>query len=196
MLVSRSFLCEEIDVEISDEALVAACARGDRAALGVLFDRFHLSVVRCLSRFLGAGRSDIDDLVQATFLEVMRSAPGFQGRSAVRTWIAGIALNLARRTIRSEQRRRTHHVELRWRQDQAGPFTDEIAERRQLLQRLAQAVADLPCDLRTAFVMCDLEELPGVEVAQTLGVPAGTVWRRLHHARKQLRQAISGKDPA
>jgi DNA-directed RNA polymerase specialized sigma24 family protein len=41
------------------------------------------------------------------------------------------------------------------------------------------------------FVLCDLEEIPGVEVARTLRVPEGTIWRRLHVARKRIRSALT-----
>jgi RNA polymerase sigma-70 factor (ECF subfamily) len=44
--------------------------------------------------------------------------------------------------------------------------------------------------LKVVFVMCDLEGIPGVEVACTLSLREGTVWRRLHEARKQLRLAL------
>ncbi|MBK9031936.1 MAG: hypothetical protein IPL61_11520 [Myxococcales bacterium] len=40
--------------------------------------------------------------------------------------------------------------------------------------------------------MCDLEQLPGVEVARALGIPEGTLWRRLHDARKAIRVAVEG----
>ena len=40
--------------------------------------------------------------------------------------------------------------------------------------------------------MCDVEEIPGVEVAEVLGVPEGTLWRRLHQARRALRAALDG----
>ena len=48
----------------------------------------------------------------------------------------------------------------------------------------------LPHDLRAAFVLCDLEEMPGVEAARALDVRAGTLWRRLHEARRALRAAL------
>jgi RNA polymerase sigma-70 factor (ECF subfamily) len=41
-------------------------------------------------------------------------------------------------------------------------------------------------------VLCDLEQVPGVEVARALGVPEGTIWRRLHVARKAVRAAVEG----
>ena len=55
---------------------------------------------------------------------------------------------------------------------------------------VAAAIADLSHDLRVVFVLCDLEELPGSEVAAVLGIPEGTVYRRRHDARRALREAL------
>ena len=76
--------------EMSDVALLAACAVGDSAALGALFDRHRSAVQRFLARL--ADQRDTDDLVQETFLQVNRSADRFRGRSSVKTWILGIAV--------------------------------------------------------------------------------------------------------
>src|SRR5687767_5061415 len=95
---------------LSDEALLAACATGDAAALGALFDRFHDAVYRFAARLATTDELARDDLVQATFLEVCRTAHTFRGGSAVKTWILGVAANVARHTLRSEQRRRVHQA--------------------------------------------------------------------------------------
>ncbi len=179
--------------EISDEALVAACALRDRAALGALYDRFHQPVYRFLSRMVGARRDDVDDLVQATFLEVQRAAPRFRGGSSVLTWIFGIAANLARHHVRGESRRGAMLTAvMREPTPPGGVRPDESAARHELMERLAEALASLSHDHRAVFVMCDLEEVAGGEAARALGVREGTLWRRLHEARKRLRAALEG----
>lgn len=179
--------------ELSAESLVQLCADGDQAALGLLFDRFHLRLHRFLSRFVGADSPDLEDLVQTTFLEVLRAAPRFRRQSSVQTWIFAIAVNVVRHHRRSEVRRRALFDALLepGRQDGGAPSPEEHTAQRLLLGRLAEAVAALPHELRTAFVMCDLEDLPGLEVAEALGWRPGTLWRRLHEARKLLRQVLS-----
>lgn len=176
--------------EISDETLLNGCARDEAAALGALFDRHQASVYRFLMRYLGPAHPDIDDLVQATFLEVRRAAPSFRRRSTVRSWILGICANLARHHLRGEMRRKGF---LRAVQDH--PQTplrrpDDDSERRQLLVRLQQAITELPDDLRAPLVLCDMEELPGAEAARVLGLREGTLWRRLHEARVALREQL------
>jgi RNA polymerase sigma-70 factor (ECF subfamily) len=176
--------------EMSDEALLAACGTGDAPALGALFDRFHQAVYRFASRLPMTDELARDDLVQATFLEVQRAAPSFRGTSSVKTWILGIAANIARHTLRAERRRRVHQARFLERVDAASEPLDAQLERRKLLARIAEALSRLPRDQQIAFILCDLEQLPGVEVARVLDIPEGTLWRRLHTARKAMRQAI------
>lgn len=176
--------------EMSDEALVAACGTGDAPALGALFDRFHTAVYRFAARLPMTDDLARDDLVQATFLELGRAAPSFRGTSSVKTWILGIAANIARHTLRAERRRRAHQAGFLERAAGAPEPLDEQVERRKLLARIAEALSALPRDQQIAFILCDLEQLPGVEVARVLDIPEGTLWRRLHTARKAMRQAI------
>jgi len=176
--------------DISDEALLAGCAIGDTAALGALFDRHHEAVYRLISRLLRGERDEIDDLVQTTFLEAWRSAKRYSGRGAVRSFVFGIAANVVRHHVRGAARRRLAVVDAPLPQPASAP--DDVAMRSQQVARLAAALDDLPHDLRTAYVLCDLEDVPGVEAARALAVRPGTLWRRLHDARRALRDAIEG----
>jgi RNA polymerase sigma-70 factor (ECF subfamily) len=176
--------------ELSDEALLAACGTGDTGALGALFDRFHEAVYRFAGRLATTDELARDDLVQATFLELRRTAGAFRGTSSVRTWILGVAANVARHSLRSERRRRVRQAKYVEHMTSAPMQVDEQVEQRKLLARVEEAVADLPRDLQVAFILCDLERLPSAEVARVLEIPEGTLWRRLHTARKQMREAI------
>jgi RNA polymerase sigma factor (sigma-70 family) len=180
--------------DISDEALLAACAIGDSAALGGLFDRYHEAVYRLVSRLLRTDPAEIDDLVQTTFLETWRSARRYTGKGTVKSFVFGIAANTVRHHLRSSQRRRTAMAD--WQPPTAtasGP--DDVLARTRQVQHLARALDLLPHDLRVAYVLCDLEDVPGVDAARLLGLRAGTLWRRLHVARRALRAAIEGGSP-
>ncbi len=177
--------------EMSDRALLAACATGDATALGALFDRFHVAVYRFAARLLTTDEAARDDLVQATFLTLPKAAQSFRGTSSVKTWILGIASNLARQQLRSERRRRAHQADFAGERPAASPMLlDEQVDRKRLFARIAEALATLPHDQQVAFILCDLEQLPGVEVARALSIPEGTLWRRLHNARKSMRAAV------
>lgn len=179
--------------EISDEALLAACAVGDSAALGALFDRHHEAVYRLVSRLLRMEAVEIDDIVQTTFLEAWKSASKYSAKGAVRSFLFGIAANTVRHHVRSSKRRRDAFEN--WESPAPVPAApDDALSRAQQVQLLTAALERLPHDLRVAYVMCDLEDIAGVEVAKLLDIRAGTLWRRLHDARKALREAISGVD--
>jgi DNA-directed RNA polymerase specialized sigma24 family protein len=137
--------------EMSDEALLAACAVADNTALTALFDRHHLRVHRFLTRLTGARPVEIEDLLQDTFTSVWSAASRYRGQAPALTWIFG---------------------------------------RHEALRRIERVLEALPHDLRVAFVLCDLEGISGVDAARTLGVRPGTVWRRLHEARKELRARL------
>ena len=180
--------------EMSDEALIAACGQGDTAALGALFDRHADSVYRFLARMSGTDRQDLDDLMQSTFIEIQKSANRYRGHAAVRTWIFGIAANVVRHHIRNEKRRKGLLDAVKTLPPPPNDAPDDVALRNQQLKRLALGVGALSYKLRVVFVMCDLEGVSGVEAARILGVRQGTIWRRLHDARKSLSNAIERRD--
>lgn len=181
--------------EMSDEALVAVCAMGERAALGALFDRHESAVRGFLARLSGTDDRDLDDLVQLTFEAVPRAAPRFDGRSPVRTWLLGVANNIARHHVRSEVRRRRLSESVA--DDLRGAAVDGAAQvlTRERDARVRAAIADLPARLREVFVLVYLEGLPGRDVAELLGTREGTVWKRLHQARARLRESLKGVMP-
>lgn len=177
--------------EVSDGALLGACAVGDNLALQELFQRHADRVYGVLVRTRCVDHKDVDDLVQTTFIEVQRSAKSFDARASVGTWIIGIAMNVMRKYIRSESRRRvtlSAAAELPRSTDSKDPH-DQVA-RRQDLARLQRRFEAMPSRLRIVFTLVDLEGLSGGEVARALKLPEGTVWSRLYQARESLRQAI------
>lgn len=178
---------------LSDDALVAACAIGDTAALGTLFDRHHRTLYGFLSRLAGTDARDLDDFVQATFLEVMRAAGRYRRDASVRSWLFGIAANVVSHHVRSEVRRRAFHVRLSEQPLPSPLRPDEAVERDLMLSALGRALAELPHRLRVVYVMCELEEMPGVEVARALGLRQGTLWRLLYEARVALRAHLEGR---
>lgn len=176
--------------ELSDSALVAGVAQGDQAALGALYDRFHRDVARFLGHLLRRDKSIVEDLLQMAFLEAYRSAPRFRGDSSVKTWLFGIAANLVRTHFRGEQRGRAAMSSLATieRDRPASPSQQMIEEQRR--RWLAAAIDGLTPALREAYVLCAIEEIPGKDAAQALGITEGSLWRRLSDARTALRAAI------
>jgi RNA polymerase sigma-70 factor, ECF subfamily len=178
--------------QATDQVLVAACAMNDQAAMAELFDRYCEAVHRFLSRVVGAGSADVDDMVHTTFLEALRSVGRFRGQSSVKTWLFGIAANVGRHHIRDQVRRRSFLRAWAEREPAPGRTPDHAAEHRQAVERVGVALSQLPYDLRAAFVLCDLEEMSGADAAAALDVRPGTLGRRLFEARRALRTAVEG----
>ncbi len=103
-----------------------------------------------------------------------------------------IGSNLAKQHVRSEVRQRARAALLVARSTQSPARPDAQAEQRELIERLCEAVGALPHDQRVAFLLCDVEASRGVDVARALGIREGTLYRRLHDARKALGAAVLG----
>ncbi len=181
------------EASLSDAALLAACGVGEEEALGQLFDR-HQALVRRFLRRSGCPAPDLDDLVQATFLEVWRSARRFRGRSQVTTFILGIAQNLRRHQARGEGRRQLAHHALARVPADSPPTPVALVEAQDLVARAELALSALPDGPRQGFVLCVLEGLPLAEAAQILDVRPGTLGRWVHEGRAALRRAAEIDD--
>ncbi len=177
----------------SDEELVAAVAAGHLEALGQLFDRFEPMIRRYVQR-LGVSAADVDDLVQATFLEVLRAAPRFDVSLSAKSWLFGMATIMVRRHRRSFARHAArifawaHHGH-ETEQPSSHDELDRSAEKR----LFREALEKLSPKKREVFTLVVLEGLPGEDVARALGVPVNTVWTRLHHARRELRELLEAQ---
>jgi RNA polymerase sigma-70 factor (ECF subfamily) len=170
--------------DLSDEGLAAACATGDRAAQGLLFERHVDAVHGFIARMRGADSALVDDLVQATFMAAFHSAKNFKGPK-LRSWLYGIAANIVRSHIRKEVARRRAVTSLG---DQ--PAEADVRPADVDVVKLRAAITTLSPKFREVLVLVDLEGERGTDVAVALGVPEGTVWRRLSEARKRLRAAL------
>jgi RNA polymerase sigma-70 factor (ECF subfamily) len=160
-------------------------AVGEIGALGDLFDRHQGSIRRFIGRATG-NAEDLDDLVHATFLTAAKSAVRYDGRASCRPWLIGIAVQLVRRrrsafgrfidVITSLGELRPHAVDPR-------TTLDARSDLEKALARLTEAK-------RVTLLMAEVEGLSCQEIADVLSVPVGTVWTRLHAARKEMRDAM------
>jgi RNA polymerase sigma factor (sigma-70 family) len=179
-----------------DAELLENIASGDLSSLGLLFDRYALDVRRFLSR-LGVTAGDVDDLAQATFLIVMDAASSFRGDGAARAWLFGLAANVVRRHRRSMARMAAHLAA--WarepREGERPPPPSESLDTHERSVRAAHALARLSPKKREVFVMVTMEGLTAETAADALGIPVGTVWTRLHHARRELRAQLLAESP-
>jgi RNA polymerase sigma-70 factor (ECF subfamily) len=173
---------------LSDAGLAAAVVAGDRAARAQLFERHVDAVHRFVSRMRGSDPDAVEDLVQAVFLAAFQAAASFHG-DHLRGWLFGIAANKVREYARREIRRKRAHDAV----EATAPRATELGSPH-VIARLPAALAALPEELREVLILIDLEGERGRDAAEALGIPEGTLWRRVHLGRRAVREALGG-DP-
>ena len=171
--------------QLTDAGLAAACATGDRGAQALLFERHVDDVHRFIARLRTSDAAAVDDLVQATFLAAFDSAHRFHGPK-LKSWLYGIAINVTRNYVRREVARKRITATL------AEQPTETAAPRDADIARIRAAIDQLSPKLREVVVLVDLEGERGCDAAAALGIPEGTVWRRLSDARAKLRELLGG----
>ena len=146
-------------------------------------------ISRVLVRLVGDG-PHVDDLLQETFLVAYRKRATFDGRSAVRTWLYGIAARLAMRHRRSLGRWLRALGGLSEQPERVAADPADDLERARAAAAVHAVLDKLPFKQREVFVLYELEELEGAQIAEIVGIPVNTVWTRLHHARKRFEELM------
>jgi RNA polymerase sigma-70 factor (ECF subfamily) len=187
----RSAPSHREDPEI-DEVTLARAQRGDRAAQGLLVDRYQRPVFSLLSRMVGRERALVEDLAQETFLRALRALPRFSphGPARLSTWIVTIATRLALDHLRRKTPR-LDEVEVAGGLPVVLPWPDQDAHRRAVAVAVTRAVEALGAPFRAAFLLREVHGLSYDEIAQALEIDPGTVKSRLARARAALQEALA-----
>jgi RNA polymerase sigma-70 factor (ECF subfamily) len=175
---------------MTDQDLLSEIASGNLGGLGILFDQYEADIRRFIGQ-LGVRPAEVDDLVQMTFLDVPHAAASFDGRSAVRSWLFGLAAMVVRRHRRTLGRLAANLVAWARQPIRELPNAGERFEIHEEAARAERALSRLSQKKREVFVMVELEDASGKDAARALGIPLATVWTRLHHARRELRQYLA-----
>lgn len=157
-----------------------------------LYDELSPMAFR-MARRLGVPDEALDDVVQEIFVVVHRRLPEFAERSSPKTWVTGIALRVVQ-GFRRGARRRLSRLEPTAEVDEYpvhahGPEVE--AERGEAVAFLRAFLDQLDDDKRTAFVLCELEQLTAPEIAEVTGANLNTVYARIRAARRLFEDAIA-----
>lgn len=175
-----------------DARLLARVAGGDRTALAGLAERYGQPLFAYLSTLLG-DRTTAEEALQDTLLAVWRGAGAFQGRSAVSTWLFGIARRQAYTRLRRHRPELVDDEQLADMADDAeGP--ESLALARLRADALQAAVRRLRPLHREVLVLAFWQGLSHAELAEILEIPRGTVKSRLSKARSALRRLLEEED--
>ena len=172
----------------TDEELVQECLAGDRSAYGELVKRHHTRVKAIAYRAL---RDDAlaEDLAQEVFIRAYKSLHRFQLGRRFGPWLSAIAANRVRDYLKSRARRNEVSWDLeRSSESDATPL--DRAAARQMLGRVEQGVAKMPEETREVLRLRFVLGLDYEDVAETLGLPLGTVKSRISRARNALRKEL------
>ncbi len=187
----------------SDVQLAMSAAAGDPMAFEAIVRRNNRLLFRT-ARGVVSDDAEAQDVVQETYLRAFTNLHAYRGDSALGTWLARIAINVALTT----QRKKGHLVQLEDSSDDEGPAEpeyampfpppphdtpDQSAERQELRSLLQASIAALPPIYRSVFMLRAVEELSVEETASCLGVSEDVVKTRFLRARAMLRDRLAAR---
>jgi len=171
----------QADAEAADAALAAS---GDASAFERLY-RVHVAQIHSLARRMTCA-DDADELTQDVFVRAWEKLNLFRGEAAFGTWLYRLAVNviLGKRAAMGRNRERLQGG------DERLELLPSRSETPELTVDFESAIQRLPEGARQVFVMHDVEGYKHREIAEMLGVTAGTSKAQLHRARLALRQYV------
>ncbi len=183
--------------EQSDLELVRRAQQNERGAFDLLVLKYQHKVIKLVARLL-RDPTEAEDVAQEAFVKAYRALGSFRGDSAFYTWLYRIAVNTARNSIASRQRRpldyeaelsesEQNNVAARLKHDDT-PEATVLSE--EIRQTVNSAIEQLPEDLRTAIVLREIEGLSYEEIAVAMDCPVGTVRSRIFRAREAIDRAL------
>jgi RNA polymerase sigma-70 factor (ECF subfamily) len=194
-----------------DFALVRRLVAGDASAFALLVDRYHGRLLRLAMTFV-SDRAAAEDVVQDTWLGVMRGLETFEGRSALSTWIFRILTNRAKTRALRDARSlpfsaldspdQEHEPAVdparfqpngawadpprRWDDD----TPEKLLMKQEAVHHLQEAIEGLPANQRAVVILRDIEGLGSDEVCNVLEISETNQRVLLHRARAKLRRAL------
>jgi RNA polymerase sigma-70 factor (ECF subfamily) len=185
-----------LEQDLTEHALIQRWQRGEADAFDELYSRHAPSIYRLGWAMLQQSQS-AEDVVQETFLRAHKARQRFDpSRASFGTWLYQIALNYCRSHLR-----RKHLLTIPWlRQNEEMPDLPDFrpgpessALRGEYRHILWEAVQKLSAPLREVITLHYYMELPAVEIAVMLNCPEGTIYSRLHNARRRLADILAEK---
>ena len=173
----------------SDEELIDAFRRGERAALGELARRYERPLLGLARGLLGYDDQGACDAIQETWVRVIRFAGSFNGQSRFRTWLYRVAINQCRNLWAARPKAviasDSEPVNI-----DSEPPPDHTASEAEYAERVRAAVEALSPEARAVVLLCYHSGMNHAQAAEILEIPVGTVKSRLHAALEELRARL------
>jgi RNA polymerase sigma-70 factor (ECF subfamily) len=173
-------------MDAEDADLVGRWQRGDPIAFEALVRRWQGPIARFLHRF--TGRHDwVRDLSQEVFLRVYQARERYRDNGAFSSWLYRIAINVAQDTARKNRRQA---VSLPDKRKDDSPPADVVCQQRELANKVARAITELPEGQRLVLVLRHYEQMSFESIGRLTGVPASTLKSRFAAALARLRSRL------
>jgi len=183
-----------------EASLVNACKAGDQSAFNLLVWRWERPLFNFTYKYVGDAQL-AQDLVQETFVRVLRSIERYEHRGAFSTWLYQIAVNLCRDHFRKKKLPMVSlhdyyttssgdRVYVQDRVEDEDARSDEAmaaSRREEMVRRL---LAGLPEEQRVVILMKEYQALKFREIAEVLDLPEGTVKARLYRGLRTMREQL------
>ncbi len=188
--------------EPDDEQLMLAFKKGDAKAFKTLVVRHRSAVFNFILRFTGH-RQRAEDLLQETWLKVVRNSAEWEPKARFTTWVYTIARNLCVDSARKESHRQADSLDAptgadgegqalsEQLPDRVGQAPDRAAGNLALRPLIEKAVMSLPEEQREVFLLREYQGVGFKEIAQVTGVNENTVKSRMRYALEGLRKKLA-----
>jgi RNA polymerase sigma-70 factor (ECF subfamily) len=154
-----------------------------------VYDRYFGFVWRSAAN-RGVPTAALDDVVQEVFIVIHRKLPEFESRSSLRTWIAAIV----RRVVADYKKKRGNQPvgdETLEREPSVAPASSEALEGKAALELLDALLAKMTKEQREVFILHEIEQMSGAEIADLTSANENTVWTRLRAARRIFQEGVA-----
>jgi RNA polymerase sigma-70 factor (ECF subfamily) len=186
--------------EDTDEALMLRYRDGEVRAFELLLARHRKPVYNFILRFVGLP-AQAEDLLQETFLRVIKGAESYERQAKFTTWLYTIARNLCVDASRRGKHRRVTSLDAPMDGDgESGALLEVLPSQGQAVDRqvigkqagvqIQQAIDRLVEEQREVFIMRELLDMPFKEIAEVVGCSENTVKSRMRYALEKLRETL------
>ncbi len=182
-----------------DAALMRRVKRGDRQAFTALVEKYQQPILNLTYRMIG-DLAEAEDLAQSAFLQLHRSAHRYREDARFSTWLFTIARNLCLNELRRRSRHPAESLDLPHPTDESQPLRSvedprsvsppDALLRRELEQKVQEALDALPPNQRLALLLCRQEDLSYEDIGRVLRCSLSATKSLIHRARETVKQRL------